>query len=81
MVSTSGRPEGDTTLVSGFGCSGVFGGACGFVVCVRALGWSDSVVSPPLCWVLGLGGLARFPPGRLVGGPDPRSSRTYDHMV
>ena len=26
MVSTSGRPEGDTTLVSGFGCSGVFGG-------------------------------------------------------
>ena len=26
MVSTSDRPEGDTTLVSGFGCSGVFGG-------------------------------------------------------
>ena len=73
MVSTSGRPEGDTTLVSGFGCSGVFGGACGFVVCVRALGWSDSVVSPPLCWVLGSGAWRGFRlAGWLAGGPDPK---------
>ena len=26
MVSASGRPEEDTSLVSGFGCFGVFGG-------------------------------------------------------
>ena len=42
MVPDSGRPEDGTSLVPGFGCSGGVFGACGFVVCVRALGWSDS---------------------------------------
>ena len=60
MVSASGRPEEDTSLVPGFGCSGVFGGACGFLVCVRASGWFDTVVVPPLCWVLGLGAVRGF---------------------
>ena len=42
MVSASGRPEEDTSFVSGLGLFwGVFG-ACGFWVCVRALRWSDS---------------------------------------
>ena len=80
MVPDSGRPEDGTSLVPGFGCSGGVFGACGFVVCVRALGWSDSVVSPPLCWVLGLGpgGVSAW----LAGWQDltKGSSSRYDHM-
>ena len=83
MVSASGRPEEDTSLVPGWGCSGVFGGACGLLVCVRALGWSDTVVGPPLCWVLGLGARRGF---RLAGlgfplGADLTSEAVVDMII
>ena len=58
MVSASGRPEDGTSLVPGFGCSGGVFGACGFVVCVRALGWFGRL-SFLLCagfWVWGRSG-------------------------
>ena len=55
MVSTSGRPEGDTALVSGFGCSGVFGGCLWVRGLCSGLGMVRQVVVPSLCWVLGLG--------------------------
>ena len=69
MVSASGCPEDDTSLVPGFGCSGVFGGACGFWVCVRALRWSDSGCqsSPVLGFGFGVpGAVCAWPAGWLV---------------
>ena len=69
MVSASGRPEEDTSFVSGLGLFwGVFG-ACGFWVCVRALRWSDSGCqsSPVLGFGFGVpGAVCAWPAGWLV---------------
>ena len=66
MVSASGRPEEDTSFVSGLGLLwGVFG-ACGFWVCVRALRWSDSGCqsSPVLGFGFGVpGAVCAWPAG------------------
>ena len=73
MVSASGRPEEDTSLVPGFGCSGVFGAACGFWVCVRALGWFDRLSFLPRAgfWVWGRSGFPFGGCGSLGVRPDP----------
>ena len=69
MASASGRPEEDASLVPGFGCSGVFGWACGLLVRVRALGWSDSGCQSSLVLGSGFGGpgaVCAWPAGGLV---------------
>ena len=69
MVSTSGRPEGDTTLVSGFGCSGVFGWVLAGSWFVFGP-WDGltrlSVLPCAGFWVWGPGGVSAWPVGWLV---------------
>ena len=81
IVSASGRPEGDTSHVPGFGCSGGVFGACGFVVCVRALGWSDSGCQSSPVLGSGFGGLAGFPPGWLAGLQDLTREAVVDMII
>ena len=90
IVSASGRPEDGTSLVPGFGCSwGVFGGPVGSGFVFGPWDGLTRVVSPPLCWVLGLGAWRGFRlAGWLAGWQDLTREAVvdmiiwlYDHMV